>query len=208
MLKLGRQSVAISGNQWQSVAIVHVPEEGRNQRHHQRPSVVIRGDSRPVRVHDRVGRGKSQVALGRKAHVGDLARGRRRVARGLYVKRVRPGQRFVGRSAARAREWEIRAREWEIGAREWEIEAEALPAAILVAHTPDEGRNQMQSEVIRCNQRSSDAIRGHQRRDSHTPDEGRNQMHSEVIRCNQWSSDAIRGHQRRDSHTPMGQPSP
>jgi hypothetical protein len=134
--------------------------------------VVIRGDSRPVRVHDRVGRGKSQVALGRKAHVGDLARGRRRVARGLYVKRVRPGQRFVGRSAARAREWEIRAREWEIGAREWEIgareweigareweiEAEALPAPILVAHTPDEGRNQMQSEVIRCNQRSSEAI--------------------------------------------------
>ena len=120
--------------------------------------MVIRGDSRPVRVHDRVGRGKSQVALGRKAHVGDLARGRRRVARGLYVKRVRPGQRFVGRSAARAREWEIRAREWEIGAREWEIEAEALPAPILVAHTPDEGRNQMQSEVIRCNQRSSEAI--------------------------------------------------
>ena len=109
--------------------------------------MVISGDSRPVRVHDRVGRGKSQVALGRKAHVGDLARGRRRVARGLYVKRVRPGQRFVGRSAARAREWEI-------GAREWEIEAEALPAPILVANTPDEGRNQMQSEVIRCNQRS------------------------------------------------------
>jgi hypothetical protein len=47
----------------------------------------------------------------------------------------------------------------------------------------------MQSEVIRCNQRSSEAILiAHAQA-----------MQSEVIRCNQRSSDAIRGRRRPSS---------
>jgi hypothetical protein len=58
-------------------------------------------------------------------------------------------------------------------------------------HAPDEGVNQLSSEVIRGHQRSSEVIRWSSAW-KHAPDEGGNQLSSEVIRGHQRSSE---GHQ-------------
>ena len=56
---------------------------------------------------------------------------------------------------------------------------------------PEDGRNQMQSDAIRCNHMQSDAIRDNQRRPPlpRAPEDGRNQMQSDAIRRNQTQSE-------------------